>query len=94
MVVVSYSDLRSEREVDFQPPTTTTPSTAGPRGGINETSQTRDLFYSATKQAQFFYSSCCMAHVIYSGPFRVMKFIQQKAMEYFSVNSGLPSTLL
>ena len=26
----------------------------GPRGGINETSQTRDLFYSATKQAQFF----------------------------------------
>ena len=24
-----------------------------------------------------FYSSCCMAHVIYSGPFGVMKFIQR-----------------
>ena len=28
-------------------------SRIGPRGGINETSQTRDLFYSATKEAQF-----------------------------------------
>ena len=29
-----------------------------------------------------------MAHVIYSGAFGVMKFIQQQAMECFSVNSG------
>ena len=46
------------------------------------------------ERGQIFYSSCCMAHVIYSGSFGVMKFIQQQAMQYFSVNSGLPSTLL
>ena len=40
------------------------------------------------ERGPIFYSSCCMAHVIYSGAFGVMKFIQQQAMECFSMDSG------
>ena len=51
----------------------------GPRGGINETSNQPNAGFILFdhERGPIFYSSCCMAHVIYSGPFGVMKFIQR-----------------